>query len=31
LVVAVLWQNGNKSWFPARIGAQVVAAFVVWV
>jgi penicillin-binding protein 2 len=24
LVVAVLWQNGNKSWFPARIGAQIV-------
>jgi penicillin-binding protein 2 len=28
LVVAVLWQNGNKSWFPARIGARVVAAYV---
>jgi penicillin-binding protein 2 len=28
LVVAVLWQNGNKSWFPARIGAQVIKAFV---
>lgn len=28
LVVAVLWQNGNKSWFPARIGARVVSAFV---
>jgi penicillin-binding protein 2 len=28
LVVAVLWQNGNKSWFPARIGAQIVAAYV---
>jgi len=28
LVVAVLWQNGNKSYYPARIGAQVVAAFV---
>ena len=28
LVVAVLWQNGNKSWFPARIGAKVVSAFV---
>jgi len=27
-VVAVLWQNGNKSWFPARIGARVVAAYV---
>ena len=23
LVVAVLWQNGNKSWFAARIGAGV--------
>jgi len=28
LVVAVLWQNGNKSWFSARIGAQVVSAYV---
>jgi len=28
LVVAVLWQNGSHSWFPARIGAQVVEAFV---
>ena len=28
LVVAVLWQNGDKSWFPARIGAQVVEAYV---
>jgi hypothetical protein len=28
LVVAVLWQNGNKSWFPARIGAKIVEAFV---
>jgi penicillin-binding protein 2 len=28
LVVAVLWQNGNKSWFPARIGARVVSAYV---
>ncbi len=27
-VVAVLWQNGNKSWFPARIGAKVVSAYV---
>jgi penicillin-binding protein 2 len=27
-VVAVLWQNGNKSWFPARIGARVVSAYV---
>jgi hypothetical protein len=24
----VLWQNGNKSWFPARIGAKVVSAYV---
>src|SRR5580658_1036172 len=28
LVVAVLWQNGGFSYYPARIGAQVVAAFV---
>ena len=28
LVVAVLWQNGNKSWFAARIGAKFVAAYV---
>jgi penicillin-binding protein 2 len=28
LVVAVLWQNGDHSWFPARIGARVVAAYV---
>jgi hypothetical protein len=28
LVVAVLWQNGDKSYYPARIGAQVVAAYV---
>ena len=28
LVVAVLWQNGEFSYYPARIGAQVVAAFV---
>ena len=28
MVVAVLWQNGNKSWFPARIGTRVVAAYV---
>ncbi len=28
LVVAVLWQNGNKSWFAARIGARVVSAYV---
>jgi penicillin-binding protein 2 len=28
LVVAVLWQNGNKSWFAARIGAKLVSAYV---
>jgi penicillin-binding protein 2 len=28
LVIAVLWQNGNKSWFPARIGARLVSAYV---
>jgi penicillin-binding protein 2 len=28
LVVAVLWQNGDKSYYPARIGAQVVSAYV---
>jgi penicillin-binding protein 2 len=28
LVVAVLWQNGDKSFYPARIGAKVVAAYV---
>src|SRR5580658_9871141 len=28
LVVAVLWQNGGFSYYPARIGAQVVAAYV---
>ena len=28
LVVAVLWQNGNKSWFAARIGARFVSAYV---
>ena len=28
LVVAVLWQNGGFSYFPARIGAQVVSAYV---
>lgn len=28
LAVAVLWQNGDHSWFPARIGAQVVEAYV---
>jgi hypothetical protein len=27
-VVAVLWENGEFSYYPARIGAQVVAAFV---
>jgi penicillin-binding protein 2 len=28
LVVAVLWQNGDKSYYPARIGAQIVSAYV---
>ncbi|MDE3199726.1 MAG: penicillin-binding protein 2 [Acidobacteriota bacterium] len=28
LVVAVLWQNGAFSYYPARIGAKVVAAYV---
>jgi len=28
LVVVVLWQNGDKSYYPARLGAQVVAAYV---
>jgi penicillin-binding protein 2 len=28
LVVAVLFQNGDKSWFAARIGARVVEAYV---
>jgi penicillin-binding protein 2 len=28
LVVAVLWQNGEFSFYPARIGAKVVAAYV---
>ena len=28
LVVAVLWQNGDKSYYPARIGAKVVSAYV---
>jgi len=28
LVVAVLWQNGQFSWYPARIGAKVVSAYV---
>ena len=28
LVVAVLWQNGEFSYYPARIAAQVVTAFV---
>jgi hypothetical protein len=27
-VVAVLYQNGNKSWFAARIGARIVSAYV---
>ncbi len=28
LVIAVLWQNGGFSGYPARIGAQIVTAFV---
>jgi len=28
VVVAVLFQNGDKSWFAARIGARVIAAYV---
>ena len=28
LVVAVLFQNGDKSWYSARIGAKVVSAYV---
>ena len=28
LVVAVLFQNGDKSWYAARIGAGVVSAYV---
>jgi penicillin-binding protein 2 len=28
LVVAVLWQNGSFSYYPARIGARVVAAYI---
>lgn len=28
IVVAVLWQNGGFSYYPARIGAEVVAAYV---
>jgi penicillin-binding protein 2 len=28
LVVAVLWQNGDKSYYPARIGSRIVAAYV---
>jgi penicillin-binding protein 2 len=28
LVVAVLWQNGEFSYYPARIGAQIVEAYV---
>jgi len=27
-VVAVLWQNGEFSYYPARIGAQIVEAYV---
>jgi penicillin-binding protein 2 len=28
LVVAVLWQNGQFSYYPARIGAKIVSAYV---
>jgi len=28
LVVAVLWQNGSFSYYPARIGARIVSAYV---
>jgi penicillin-binding protein 2 len=28
LVVAVLWQNGEFSYYPARIGAKIAAAYV---
>ena len=28
LVVAVLWQNGGFSYYPARIGARIVAAYI---
>jgi penicillin-binding protein 2 len=28
LVVAVLWQNGEFSYYPARIGAKIVSAYV---
>jgi penicillin-binding protein 2 len=28
LVVAVLWQQGEFSYFPARLGARVIAAYV---
>ncbi|HUB30144.1 MAG TPA: penicillin-binding protein 2 [Terracidiphilus sp.] len=28
IVVGVLFQNGDKSWFAARIGARVIAAYV---
>jgi penicillin-binding protein 2 len=28
LVVAVLWQNGQFSYYPARIGAKLVSAYV---
>jgi penicillin-binding protein 2 len=26
--VAVLWQNGDKSYYPARIGSKIVSAYV---
>jgi penicillin-binding protein 2 len=28
IVVAVLFQNGDKSWYAARIGARVISAYV---
>jgi penicillin-binding protein 2 len=28
LVITVLWQNGDKSYYPARIGAKIVSAYV---
>ena len=28
LVVAVLWQNGEFSYYPARIGAKIVSGYV---
>jgi penicillin-binding protein 2 len=28
VVVAVLYQNGDKSWYSARIGARVISAYV---